>query len=286
MSIELQGVSKRFRRTCAVEHVCLTLEPGRIYGLLGRNGAGKTTLLNLITGRIFPDEGEILIDGETALERDEAQEKVFYVGEHSYYPGAMTVRDVFLWAGRFYPGFDRAQAGRLSDRFGLDTKKRLDTLSTGYRSIVGIILALSVGTPYVLLDEPVLGLDAYHREQFYKELLDDFSRRPETAFVLSTHLIEEVSGVIDRVVILKDGRILEDTDCEALLSQGYTLSGPAGLVDRFAAGRRKLGEDTLGGLKSAYLLGQPPAELPEGLEISTLRLQKLFVELTGEEERA
>ena len=72
---------------------------------------------------------------------------------------------------------------------------------------------------------------------------------------------------------------------ESLLSQGYTLSGPAGLVDRFAVGK-KLGEDLLGGLKSAYLLGQPPEELAPGLEVAPLGLQKLFIQLTGEEERA
>lgn len=284
MSIELRGVSKRFRKTCALEDVSLTLESGQIYGLLGRNGAGKTTLLNLISNRVFPDQGEILLDGENPAGRDEALGKLFYVGEQTFYPAAMAVRDVFRWTGRFFSGFDAGQAGRLCNRFGLDPKLRLAHLSTGHRSIVKFILALSAGTPYVLLDEPVLGLDAGQRERLYQELRGAQSRQPRTV-VLATHLIEEVAGVLDQVIILKRGRVVIHQPLSALLEQGYTVSGVAGAVDAFALGREKLGEDCLGGLKSATFLGSPPETLPEGMELSPLGLQRLFLRLTGEEEK-
>lgn len=236
MSIELQGVSKRYRRTCAAERIDLTLGPGGICGLLGPSGAGKTTLLNLIAGRVFPDQGTILIDGDPAYRRDRAQGKICFAGEQGGDPGWMTARDVFFWASRFYPGFDQAGAGRLSDRFGLDTKKRLDTLSTGSRSVVKIILALASGTPYVLLDEPVLGLDTARREQFYQELREETVRQPERTFVLATHLVEEIAEIAGRVVLLSGGRIQGDGTPEEMQAAGQRLrelvAGLAGEEER------------------------------------------------------
>lgn len=282
MSIEVKGVTKQYGKTFALEDVSLKLEEGKIYGLLGRNGAGKTTLLNLLTNRIFADAGEITLDGLSAVERDEAQRKIYFVGEQSLFPSGIRMRDAMLWTQRFYPEFDTAQAKRLADRFGLDTKKKLETLSTGYRSIAKLILALSVNTPYVFLDEPVLGLDAGHREQFYQELLEVYGKRPRT-YVISTHLIEEVSAVIEHVVILRNGRVLKDQPAESLREMGYTVSGVSQAVDQYLTGREVLGVDTLGGLKSAYLLGKPDREgAPAGLEFGGLELQKLFIELTRE----
>jgi ABC-2 type transport system ATP-binding protein len=139
---------------------------------------------------------------------------------------------------------------------------------------------LSVNTPYILLDEPVLGLDANHRDMFYRILLEKYSTNPST-IIISTHLIEEVSAVIEDIVILKKGKIIKNESSEALLSNGYTVSGSAAVVDTFLVDKNVIGTDTLGGLKSAYILGKLEGEIPNGIEISKLDLQKLFIQLTN-----
>ncbi len=132
------------------------------------------------------------------------------------------------------------------------------------------------------IDEPVLGLDANHRELFYWVLLEKYAEHPFTA-VISTHLIDELAGLVENVILLRRGQVLYNGSREELLDQGYTVSGKAADVDRYKEGRPLIGEERLGGLKAAYFWGEP-APAPEGLEVSPLDLQKLFIRLTEEEE--
>jgi len=278
--IEIKNITKNFGKTCAVDNVNIKFDENKIYGLLGRNGAGKSTLLNIITNRIFADSGEVLVDGAIARENDEALQKIYLMSEKTYYPETMKVKDVFKWTKTFYPNFDVEYAQKLAEKFELNTNKAIKSLSTGFSSIFKLIVALSVNTPYVFLDEPVLGLDANNRDLFYRLLIEKYSENP-SCFVISTHLIEEVSNVIEDVVIIKNGRIIKNESCESLLSKGYTVSGNAALVDSFIAGKNILGTDSLGGLKSAYIIGTMQSDMPQGLEISKLDLQKLFIQLTN-----
>jgi ABC-2 type transport system ATP-binding protein len=131
------------------------------------------------------------------------------------------------------------------------------------------------------LDEPVLGLDANHRDVFYKLLIEKYSNYPAT-YVISTHLIEEVSNVIEDVIIIKKGKIIRNESREELMSVGYTVSGMASLVDDYIKGKELIGTDSIGGLKSAYVMGKViKNEIPEGLEITKMDLQKLFVQITN-----
>lgn len=281
MSIEIKNISKSYGTTQALSRVNLTFESNKIYGLLGRNGAGKTTLLNIITNRIFADEGEVLVDGIPAKENDLALQKIYLMSEKNYYPLNMKVKEIFAWTKNFYPDFDMEYAKKLADIFELNITKNVKSLSTGYNSIFKVIIALSVNTPYVLLDEPVLGLDANHRDVFYRLLIEKYSNSPST-IVISTHLIEEVSTVIEDVIIIKNGSIIKNESREDLLSQGYTISGKASSVDSFIVDKNVIGIETIGGLKSAFILGSINKEtIPADLEVTKLDLQKLFVQLTN-----
>jgi ABC-2 type transport system ATP-binding protein len=280
--LEIKNITKKFGQVVALNDVSLTLENGKIYGLLGRNGAGKSTLLNIITNRIFPDSGEVLVDGLPARENDYALQKIYMMSEKSYYPDNMRVQDAFRCTEAFYGGFDREYAKKLCELFGLNPRKKIKELSTGYGSIFKLVTALSVTVPYVLLDEPVLGLDANHRELLYKVLLETYSVR-KRAIIISTHLIEEVAGLIEEVIIIKKGEIIRRQPTEELLSMGYTVTGPSLRVDEYVSGKELLGEDALGGLKTVYVMGQPPKEpVPEVLQIGKMDLQKLFIRLTNE----
>lgn len=277
--IEVKNVSKAFGDVKALNNVSLTLEEGKIYGLLGRNGAGKSTLLGCITNMIFPDSGEIILDREPIRENDRALGKVYMMSEKNYYPKELRVRDVFRWTNEFYGHFDMECANRLCEEFQLDTKKKVSKLSTGYNSIYKVITALSLDLPFIFFDEPVLGLDAHHRDLFYRLLLENYAENPKT-IVISTHLIEEVAGLVENIIMMGRGSIIADGSCSELLDEAYVATGPADAVDRLCVGKNIIGHESLGGLKSVYVKGIRPAETVPEIEITKPDLQKLFIQMT------
>ena len=285
-AIQIKNITKRYKGVTALDDVSLSFEFGKIYGFLGRNGAGKSTLINIIANRIFADYGEVLIDGIPAKENMGVHEKIFCMSEADLYDRDLKVKEHFKWTNRFYSDFDLEKALALSRKFELDVNKRFKALSKGYQSIFKLIVALSITVPYVIFDEPVLGLDANHRELFYSLLLKELENNERT-LILATHLIEEVSNIIEEVVLIDRGKILLQKTVEELLETGYSVSGLAQEVDRYCDGRNVIGYDELGNLKVAYVLGEKAA-LPQGsnLQIAAMNLQKLFVKITekGEDE--
>ncbi|HMM32170.1 MAG TPA: ABC transporter ATP-binding protein [Clostridia bacterium] len=282
--IEICGIEKSYGGTRALKGVSFAVEPGKIYGLLGRNGAGKTTLLNIVAGRLYPDGGEVKIDGRNPFQSDEALCTLHMMGEKNLFPSGMRVKEGIRWASEFLPAFDQNRAYVLAEKFSLPLRTKIKSLSTGYGSIFKIVLALSSNARYLLLDEPVLGLDANHRDLFYRLLLEDFSEKGR-GVVISTHIIEEVQHLVEQVIILHEGEILRNADTETLMRGSYSITGPAGAVDAFAKGREVLGNDVLGGIKTVYLTGEAPqGELPGNLELGKPDLKRMFIKLTGGKE--
>lgn len=279
-AIEVKHITKRYKDITALEDVSVTFQFGKIYGLLGRNGAGKSTLINIMANRIFADSGEILIDGAPARENMEIQGKLFCMSEADLYDRDLKVSEHFQWTNRFHDHFDRDKAFAMAQKFGLNVKKPFKALSKGYQSIFKLIVALSLNVPYVVFDEPVLGLDANHRELFYNLLLKEFEGGERT-LILATHLIEEVANIIEEVVVIDEGKILLQESVETLLDKGYSVSGLAQEVDEYCQGKHVIGCDGLGNLKVAYVLGEKTA-LPakSNLQLAAMSLQKLFVKLT------
>ena len=284
MAIEVQNATKRYDKVAALDNVSVRFGDNKIYGLLGNNGAGKSTLLNLITNRIFADEGSVRIDGADVRNNDRALGRAFMMGETNLYPDGMRVRKALQTTARFYPDFDMQKACTLSERFHLDLRKKITSLSTGYASIFRLVLGLSVNTPYLLLDEPVLGLDAQHRDMFYRLLMEEYALKPRTVIV-STHLISEVESIVEHVVIIRDGRIVSDAPTEELLSQAYSVTGPAALTDSFLVGKKTLSQSAIGGIKTACVQGSPE-DVPDGLEIGRVALQDYFNSLMNSEEES
>jgi ABC-2 type transport system ATP-binding protein len=208
--------------------------------------------------------------------------RIYMMSEETLYPENLRVREVFRWTGAFYGVFDHALADKLCEDFGLEQKKKIGSLSTGYKTIYKIITALCVDADYIFLDEPVLGMDAGHREIFYKSLLETYMARPRT-FVISTHLIEEVAGIIEDVIIIDRGKLLTTASVEALLASGYNITGTIEAVDAYCRGRECVGSDTVGGIKTAAVIGQAK-EVPPELTVSPLDLQKLFIRMTEHKE--
>lgn len=283
--IEIKNVSKSFNKTNALKNVCLTLEPNKIYGLMGRNAAGKTTLLNIISNKLFASSGEVLIDGETAVENDNAQVKIFCMAEKNIYPVNMKVKDGIKWAKEFYPKFNTTYAYELATIFELNIDKKIKDLSTGYNSIFTLILGLASGASVILFDEPVLGLDANHRELFYRELIANYIEQPKT-IVVSTHLIDEIADVLEEIIIIKDGEIILAEPVDKVLLLGYKVSGDFTKVDKYTQHKNVIREETMGRFKAATVyqnLDNVDKESIEslGLEIATVKLQEIIISLTN-----
>lgn len=284
MSIEIKNLSKNYGKTKALDSVLLEFKENKIYALLGRNGAGKSTLLKAVSNRIYFSDGEVLIDGLDSVENDKAQSLVYLMNDENTLPRNMTVKSLIKTLKMFYKDADAEKAEALASRFSLDTKKRFGSLSTGYKTVVRFILAICSGAKYTFLDEPVLGLDAAHRELVYKIIIEEYTRS-ERCFVIATHIIEEISSVVEHVVLIDKGKVLENDSAENLLKKGYCVSGNEKEVNEFIKDKNVISTEKIGSVMAAYILSSDEIKGEIGyLEISPLSLQKLFVKLTGEEE--
>ncbi|WP_240412260.1 ABC transporter ATP-binding protein [Limosilactobacillus vaginalis] len=286
--LKISHLSKKFGRRVILDDVSFTLEPAKIYGLLGRNGAGKSTLLNLISNRIFPTSGSIKL-GDQEVNTDQTLDKIFLIGEDNLYYKQVKINQMFDLADGAYGNFDYQNAEQMLKQFELDGNQKFAKLSTGQKTAAKISLALNVDADYIFLDEPVLGLDANHREIFYQELIKSYQKRPRT-IVLSTHLIDEIQQLVEHVILIDRHRVLEDADVQDLLDQAYDISGPAKLVDQYTEGLNVLSTTDLGNVRTAHVFDQLPEDriLPDQVQIGHYDLQHLFIYLTngGQQEDA
>ena len=286
--LKISHLSKKFGRRVILDDVSFTLEPAKIYGLLGRNGAGKSTLLNLISNRIFPTSGSIKL-GDQEVNTDQTLDKIFLIGEDNLYYKQVKINQMFDLADGAYGNFDYQNAEQTLKQFELDGNQKFAKLSTGQKTAAKISLASNVDADYIFLDEPVLGLDANHREIFYQELIKSYQKRPRT-IVLSTHLIDEIQQLVEHVILIDRHRVLEDADVQDLLDRAYDISGPAKLVDQYTEGLNVLSTTDLGNIRTAHVFDQLPEDriLPDQVQIGHYDLQHLFIYLTngGQQEDA
>lgn len=283
--IEVRDLTVRYGRTVAVDKISLDLPAGRIYGLLGRNGSGKTSLLHALASYRRPSGGTVRVGSVDPFENPALTGQTTFIRDTLDVLTADPVRAAVDFTARLRPGFDRAYARRLLEVFELDPRRRVSALSRGQRSALGVVLGLAGRSPLTILDEAYLGLDAAARTTFYRELLADYLERPRT-IVLSTHLIEEVAHLFERVIIIDHGRLVLHEDADELQGRGVTVTGPAAAVDAFADGRAVLAEQRLGGTRQITLYGRlEPAEVRRAqdaeLTLGPVGLQDLFVHLTS-----
>ena len=279
--LKISHLSKKFGRRVILDDVSFTLEPAKIYGLLGRNGAGKSTLLNLISNRIFPTSGSIKL-GDQEVNTDQTLDQVFLIGEDNLYYKQVKINQMFDLADGAYGNFDYQNAEQMLKRFELEGNQKFAKLSTGQKTAAKISLALNVDADYIFLDEPVLGLDVNHREIFSQELIKSYQKRPRT-IVLSTHLIDEIQQLVEHVILIDRHQVLEDTDVQDLLDRAYDISGPAKLVDQYTEGLNVLSTTDLGNIRTAHVFDQLPEDriLPDQVQVGHYDLQHLFIYLTN-----
>lgn len=213
-AISVAGLSRRYGDLLAIDDVTFDVEKGSITGLLGRNGAGKTTLLRIVAAQELASGGSVRVLGASPFENDAVLPRMVLVREDQVFPD-VKVRHVLRVASWFYPHWGPELAGELRADFALPLDRRVSALSRGMRSALGIVVGLAARAEVTLLDEPYAGLDAVARRIFYDRLLADFAEHPRTVLI-STHLIDEIAGLLERVVVLDRGRVVLDAATDEL----------------------------------------------------------------------
>lgn len=208
--IELDRVSKKYGRKTVLRDVSFSVEKGQITCLIGLNGAGKSTLLKAIMGLTPINGGHIRIDGRPISQ--DLYEKVAFVPDTLTMPPFMTVQDCMRFMRDFYDNWNEERAARLLAFFKLQPADRISSLSKGYAAKLNLLLGLALDTDYLLMDEPFSGIDMFSREQiasvFTSELIED------RGVLLTTHEIDEIEHLIDKAVLLDQGRVIREFWCE------------------------------------------------------------------------
>ena len=210
--LECRDLTKRYGKATALEGVNLTVEPGRVVGLLGPNGSGKTTLIKLANGLLTPTGGEILIDGMKP--GPESKALVAYLPDRDYLADWMTPGQQMDFFADFYQDFDREKAQTMMDRLGIDQSQKFKQLSKGTREKVQLILAMSRSAKLYLLDEPIGGVDPATRDFILDTIIRNYN--PEAAVIISTHLIADVEQVLDDVIFLQNGHVALQSPVDAI----------------------------------------------------------------------
>ena len=284
--LKCEGINKSFKNNEVLNNVDLTLEQGKIYGLIGRNGAGKTTLLSILTAQMPADSGTVSLDGMQVWENKEALSHICFSREINTVtalgPNNTKIKEYFKIAALYNPNWDQEYADRLIDTFKLDVKKKVKQLSKGMLSMVTIIIGLASKADITILDEPVSGLDVVAREKFYKLLIEEQVETGRT-FVISTHIIEEASDVFEEVIFLHDKGILLKENTVELLDRCVHISGVKENVEEAVKGLKVVKRENIGKSMAVTVMLEEETTIKRSTDITIqpVSLQNLFVDLCG-----
>ncbi|MBR3554202.1 MAG: ABC transporter ATP-binding protein [Clostridia bacterium] len=210
--LECKHLSKAFGDHTVLDDVSFTLPRGHIIGLLGQNGAGKTTLIKLINDLLTPTNGEILFDGRPI--GVDSKRRIAYLPERTYLDKSMTVEKVLKFFTTFYDNFDEEKARTLLQDLDLSPQSRIAAMSKGMQEKLQLILVMSRNADLYILDEPMGGVDPATRDYILDTILQNFAEN--ASVLLSTHLIADIERILDDVILLHKGKIIEAEAADVL----------------------------------------------------------------------
>ena len=212
---ECKQLTKRYGSVTALDSVDLTVEPGRIVGLLGPNGSGKSTLIKIANGLLVPTSGTLTIGG--CKPGMETKRIVSYLPERTYLSTWMNVVQLLDFFCDFYPDFDRNTAEHMLTALDISPKLRIKQMSKGTREKVQLILVMSRKAKLFLLDEPIGGVDPATRDYIIRTIISNYNE--EASVVISTHLIADVESVLDDVIFINKGRVVLQSSVDEIRSE-------------------------------------------------------------------
>ena len=284
--IEAKAVSKSFDGFLALNDLDMTVPKGSIYGLVGPNGAGKSTILRHLCGVYHPDSGVITVEGQPVYENPAIKERMVVIPDDVYYYGSASVREMMKFYRGMYPTFSMERFEKLAEAFPeVDAKRPIRRMSKGMQKQAAFWLAMSCCPDYLLLDEPVDGLDPVMRRQVWSLLMGDVAERGTTVLV-SSHNLRELEDVCDHVGILSHGQVVIERSLSQL--QGTTVklqvAFPDGVQPGLPQGMEVLHQSQLGRVYTYIVRGradevqqQVAAVHPLFVEALPLSLEEIFI---------
>ncbi|EPN3918598.1 ATP-binding cassette domain-containing protein [Listeria monocytogenes] len=221
--MKIRNLTKKMDDNLVLKDVSFDLKAGEITALIGRNGVGKTTLFSTMTGIYLPDEGDVFLDEESIFKHPEVKQQLFFLEDNMNHFNTYSVQTVVKIYRQIYPTFDEAFFSELMQRFELPMKAKLLSFSKGRKALFFIILAFSINVRFLLLDEPMDGLDIIIKKQILAIIKDTVKKRG-TSVVIASHRLEELEAIADRVIVLKGASVefdyyLEDMRTDAVKIQ-------------------------------------------------------------------
>ncbi|MCI9542506.1 MAG: ABC transporter ATP-binding protein [Lachnospiraceae bacterium] len=213
--LECRNLVKKYGYKEALSNLDLTVERGKIVGLLGPNGSGKTTLIKLSNGLLSPTSGELLIDGKPV--GVETKKIVSYLPERTYLNSWMKVSNIIDFFTDFYDNFDKNKAYEMLERLHINPKDQLKTMSKGTKEKVQLILVMSRKADLYLLDEPIGGVDPAARDYILNTIISNYN--PDGTILISTHLISDIEQILDDVIFIQNGTIIKTASVDDIRSQ-------------------------------------------------------------------
>jgi ABC-2 type transport system ATP-binding protein len=279
--IEARGLHKSYRDVQALNGFDLTIEPGRIVGLIGPNGSGKTTAIKTLLGLCHRDSGTLQVLGiDPARNRKAVMRHTAYIADTGILPRWMKVRDLIECFAGLHPNFDPDRVLEALTTTEIRADKKIQTLSKGMHVQLHLALIMAIDARLLVLDEPTLGLDLLFRQKFYHMLVNDYAN-DERSILITTHEVREIEHLLTDVVFIDHGRVVLNLEMEAIGDHYAKLIAPTANVDAAKALSPISELPTLKGVEFIYRDADRSALAPLG-ELTTPNLPDLFVAVVGE----
>ncbi|WP_026701920.1 ABC transporter ATP-binding protein [Salibacterium aidingense] len=285
--IDIHDLTFSYGNTKVADRLTFREDEPVITGLWGRNGSGKTTLMKLISGLEKPGQGRVYVDGIAPYNNPEAMNHVAYMQESHPFSYLWNVEDALRFGAYFNANWDQKLAEELAAVFELPRKKKIHTFSKGMQTMIKITIGLASKAPVTIMDEPSNGLDAHMRKQFYDVLLDTYEEHPRL-FLLSTHHIDEIEPLCEKIAVLDHQRVIRHEETEDLKRDGIHLTGSTPAVEILMENSRVLDERKIGKQSNVMIDEMYTAEWERrakeaGVTIEKAPLQDYLVQLTKKE---
>ena len=244
--IEIKNVVKEFDGFRALDELSMTVPSGSVYGLVGPNGAGKSTIIRHLTGIYRQDSGEVLVDGQPVFENPSVKNRIAYIPDDIFFFSNASIGEMARFYRSIYPQFDAERFKKLGEVFGLDTKRQMRKLSKGMQKQAAFWMMMALRPEFLVLDEPVDGLDPVMRRQIWSIVMADVAENGTTVLV-SSHNLRELEDVCDHVGIMNKGKIMIERTLSELqdgiiklqlaLPDGGTLPDGLDILHKTSTGR-------------------------------------------------
>ncbi|MGG0655512.1 ABC transporter ATP-binding protein [Rummeliibacillus pycnus] len=285
--IQMENVSKKIKNRVILENLNFNFEENQIIGFLGKNGSGKTSLMKIIAGEWSTTSGDVLVNGQKPFNNQEVLGGICFIQEGNNFHGYMKISELLKLCKNFYPNWNHEIAESLLTLFDLDSTKKIKELSKGMESAVGVLVGIASRSEITIFDEPYIGMDANARQKFYQFLLNDYMEVPRT-IIFSTHLIDEVSSLFQKVYVINKGKLLLEIPTDELKEVVYSISGPNEEIEKIKSNFFVLEEKHFMGNGEIIVFDQEQRknqELPQDCKKNALNMQDIIVHVTEKGEQ-